>query len=82
MMGIDEAMAKPSHDRTYRDRVLLTLYRNGWVPAIELCRVGGLGYRSRITELRKQGYRIECRRLPTDPRRPASRRHEFRLEDA
>ncbi len=68
-------------DRNCRDRTLLMLASGEWVGGLELAlKAGGLGDRSRITELRQSGIPVECR--PTPGRLRGEAWHQYRLPPA
>lgn len=70
-LAIAEAKNKEPDKRTRHDRIILMLANSptSWVGGLELSlKAGGLGYRSRITELRHKGIPIVCRRDPNTPR--------------
>jgi hypothetical protein len=80
--AVDAAAAKrrQSPDAlTFRDKALLRLYKaGGWLDALDLCSAGGLGYRTRVCELRDRGVGVSVRKNPDDGVGSANR-HQYAL---
>jgi hypothetical protein len=76
--AIRRALATEPTERNRCERILVMLADGQWVGGLKLAlKAGGLGYRSRITELRQSGVPIECRPSPSRPK--GERWHEYRL---
>ena len=77
--AIERAASVEPAQRSRRDRTLLMLSGGQWVDGLDLAlRASGLGYRSRISELRQSGVPIECR--PTPGRPKGEHWHQYRLK--
>jgi hypothetical protein len=76
--AIERAKAEEHSKLTRRDKVLLLLSDGHWHGGLDVAlEAGGLGYRSRITELRERGIAVECRRSPSCPKGESW--HEYRM---
>jgi len=82
-LAINEARSKAACQQSGCDRVLLQLAARPLTPAAALAdhKVGSLGYRSRVTELRQRGIEISARYIPVNKVTGAKAHYVFGLSE-